>query len=30
VTYVVPALAAGEYRLGCIVHPAMTASLIVR
>jgi plastocyanin len=30
VTYVVPALAAGDYVLGCVVHPAMTGSLAVR
>jgi plastocyanin len=29
-TYDVPALAAGEFRLGCIVHPGMTATLTVR
>ncbi len=29
-TYAVPALAAGDYVLGCIVHPAMTAALTVR
>ena len=26
-TYVVPALAPGTYRVSCIVHPAMTATL---
>jgi plastocyanin len=30
VTYAVPALAAGTYRIGCIVHPAMSATLTVR
>jgi plastocyanin len=29
VTYAVPALEAGTYRLGCIVHPAMAATLTV-
>jgi plastocyanin len=30
VRYEVPALAAGGYRLGCIVHPAMTGTLTIR
>ena len=30
ITYVIPALAGGDYVLGCIVHPAMTGSLTVR
>ena len=29
-TYQVPALATGNYRLGCIVHPAMTGTLAIR
>jgi plastocyanin len=27
ITYQVPASPAGTYRLGCIVHPAMTGTL---
>jgi plastocyanin len=30
ITYQVPALAAGAYRLACIVHPAMTGTLTIR
>ncbi|MEX1170258.1 MAG: cupredoxin domain-containing protein [Chloroflexota bacterium] len=30
ITYVVPALPAGTYRLGCIVHPAMVGTLTIR
>jgi plastocyanin len=30
ISYQVPALAAGAYRLGCIVHPAMTGALTIR
>jgi plastocyanin len=29
-SYQVPALATGDYRLGCIVHPAMTGTLAIR
>jgi hypothetical protein len=29
ITYVVPALQQGTYRVGCIVHPVMTATLAV-
>lgn len=29
VSYDVPALAAGTYRIGCIVHPTMSATLTV-
>jgi plastocyanin len=29
VTYAVPALPAGDYRLSCIVHPAMSGTLSV-
>lgn len=29
VTYTIPALAAGEYGLACIVHPDMSGSLAV-
>jgi plastocyanin len=30
INYAVPALPAGDYRLGCIVHPAMIGTLTVR
>lgn len=30
VTYDVPALTPGGYRLGCIVHPTMTGTLTIR
>jgi plastocyanin len=30
ITYAVQALAAGDYRFACVVHPAMTGALTVR
>jgi plastocyanin len=30
ISYQVPALAAGAYRLGCIVHPAMIGAVTIR
>jgi plastocyanin len=30
VTYVVPALPAGDFILGCVVHPAMSGTVTVR